>query len=64
LAKDEPTIGVALRQFLGRAYNLKAVADYETGPGSEVPLDRASAAIETAQMFVDCIADLLSSPRE
>jgi len=29
-----------LPAFLGRAYNLKAVADYETGPGSVVPLDR------------------------
>jgi len=25
---------VELRAFLGRAYNLKAIADYEIGPGS------------------------------
>jgi uncharacterized protein (UPF0332 family) len=32
--KDEPSFDLDLRAFLGRAYNLKAVADYETGPGS------------------------------
>jgi uncharacterized protein (UPF0332 family) len=62
LAKDEPAIDQQLRRFLAQAYKMKAVADYETGPGSEVPLERASAAIETAQKFVDCIAGLLAAP--
>jgi uncharacterized protein (UPF0332 family) len=31
LAKAEPSMDLELRAFLGRAYNLKAIADYETG---------------------------------
>jgi uncharacterized protein (UPF0332 family) len=34
LTKDDSNIG-ELRAFLSRAYNLKALADYETGPDSE-----------------------------
>ena len=30
LTKDEPGFDIELRAFLGRAYNLKAIADYET----------------------------------
>jgi uncharacterized protein (UPF0332 family) len=41
LAKDEPRINLDVRRFLAQAYNLKAVADYEMGPDSEVPLVRA-----------------------
>jgi uncharacterized protein (UPF0332 family) len=59
LAKDEPRLQ-ELALFLSRAYNLKAVADYELGPGAEVPLDRAGAAIEGAEQFVDLIAKLLA----
>jgi hypothetical protein len=38
---------------------LKAVADYETGPDSVVPPERAAAAIETAGRFIDCVAGLI-----
>jgi hypothetical protein len=41
---------------------LKAVADYEAGPGSIVPLERVEAAIVTARRFVDLIAELLDEP--
>jgi uncharacterized protein (UPF0332 family) len=30
LTKDEPGFDIDLRAFLGRAYNLKAIADYDT----------------------------------
>jgi len=30
-----------LRSFLAKSYNLKAVADYETGEASDVPIERA-----------------------
>jgi uncharacterized protein (UPF0332 family) len=33
LTKDDPRLDTELRAFLGRTYNLKAIADYETGPG-------------------------------
>jgi uncharacterized protein (UPF0332 family) len=59
LAKDQPQLG-ELARFLSQAYNLKAVADYELGPGASVPLDRASAAIDTAERFIECIAGLLA----
>jgi hypothetical protein len=34
-----------------RAYNLKAIADYETGPGSRVSAESAREAIATARRF-------------
>jgi uncharacterized protein (UPF0332 family) len=60
LTKGDPRIDTQLRRFLPQAYNLKAVADYETGPGSIVPVERVEAAIESASRFVDCVAALLS----
>ena len=59
LAKDEPRINLDVRRFLPQAYNLKAVADYEMGPDSEVPLVRAEAAIANAEEFIVCIQQLL-----
>lgn len=44
-----------------RAYNLKAVADYETGPGSRVSAESAREAIATARRFVECVASLIPS---
>ena len=48
-----------LRAFLGRAYNLKTIADYETGPGSQVSAEGTREAIQTARRFVECVAGLL-----
>ncbi len=56
LVKDDPQCGTEIRSFLGRAYNLKAIADYETGPDSEISPERATWAIETANFFVDFVA--------
>jgi hypothetical protein len=61
LAKGETRIDRELWRFLPRAYNLKAVADYELGPESVVPLERAAAAIESAGRFVESIAELCST---
>ncbi|MBO0737952.1 MAG: HEPN domain-containing protein [Alphaproteobacteria bacterium] len=60
LAKDDPRFDIELRRFLAQTYDLKAVADYEVGPSSAVPLDRAEAAIATATRLVECIAELLA----
>ena len=60
LAKDDPNIDKSFPVFLTQAYNLKAVADYETGPGSIVPPQRAALAIETAGRFIDCISKILA----
>jgi len=59
LARREPQLA-DLALFLSQAYNLKAVADYELGPGASVPLDRASAAIDQAAQFIEQIAALLT----
>jgi uncharacterized protein (UPF0332 family) len=53
------TMGVpdldGLYVFLSNAYNLKAVADYETGPDSDILPERAEKAIEDADSFVSAI---------
>jgi len=43
LVKDEPQLDDSLPAFLKRTYHLKAVDDYETGPDSDIALDRAAA---------------------
>ncbi len=52
LTKDESRFDIELRAFLGRAYNLKAIADYEIGAGSEVSPERAAEAIAGGKRFV------------
>jgi uncharacterized protein (UPF0332 family) len=59
LAKGLPELGSELPRFLSRAYDFKAVADYEIGPDATVPLAEAISAIEAAENFVDRIAELL-----
>lgn len=59
LVKNDARFDAALRTFLPRAYNLKALADYETGPGSHVSPDRASEAVQTARRFVQAVTLLL-----
>jgi uncharacterized protein (UPF0332 family) len=59
LTKDDPRVDPELRLFLSRAYNLKAVADYETGPGSEITAERAALAVEVGKRFVAHIAGLI-----
>jgi uncharacterized protein (UPF0332 family) len=59
LAKTEPRLAEFSR-FLSQAYNLKDIADYELGPTAAVPLDRASAAIDQAERFIDRITEILA----
>lgn len=60
LTKDDLRFDLELRTFLGRAFNLKALADYETGPGSHVTPERAREATQTACRFVECVANGLT----
>jgi uncharacterized protein (UPF0332 family) len=60
LTKDDPRFTVEQRIFLSQTYNLKAIADYETGPGVEVSAARAERAVDAAKQFVSHIAGLLS----
>ena len=59
MTKDDPRFDDELRAFLGRAYNLKTVADYETGPGAEIPPERAERAMRIATRFVGVVASAL-----
>ena len=59
LARREPQLA-DLAIFLSEAYSLKAVADYELGPGASIPLDRASTAIDRAAQLIEDIAGLLA----
>jgi uncharacterized protein (UPF0332 family) len=63
LVKDDLRFNMELRGFLGRAYNFKTIADYETS-GSPVSLERAAEANQTGRRFVECVvASLLWSNR-
>jgi uncharacterized protein (UPF0332 family) len=64
LVRDDPRFDRELRAFLSRAYNLKAIADYLTGPGSQVTVEQAQEAITTAVRFVATISTLLESEPE
>jgi uncharacterized protein (UPF0332 family) len=54
LTRNEPRLSLELRrQFLAQAYDIKSIADCGLGHDTDVPLDRAGAAIETAEQFVN-----------
>lgn len=59
LPQDEPGLEPGLRAFLGRGYELKAIADDETGPDATVTPAQATDAIGTAGRFVAAIVALL-----
>jgi len=63
LVRDTPQLDDGLPRFLQRAYNLKAVADYETGPDSDIEPVRAAAAVADARNFVAAIRCVLSPPQ-
>lgn len=59
LTKDDPRVDQELRAFLPRAYNLKSIADYDTGPGSEVSRESAAHSVAAGEQFVACVIELL-----
>ena len=59
ITKDDPRFDPELRTFLARAYQLKAIADYETGPGSHITPEQATRAIEEAREFLDAVVALI-----
>jgi uncharacterized protein (UPF0332 family) len=61
LASKDAFIPEDLQKFISQAYDLKAVADYELGPGSDIPLERSIAALEKAARLLDCIAGLVEN---
>jgi uncharacterized protein (UPF0332 family) len=61
LTKDDPSFTAAQRIVLSQTYNLKAIADYQTGPGAEVSAEQAARAVENVRHFVGTIAAILAS---
>jgi uncharacterized protein (UPF0332 family) len=59
LTKDTAQFDPELRAVLGRTYNLKAIADYETGSDAKVSREMATDAIETAKRFVARMVELI-----
>lgn len=59
----EPAFDMELRRFLPRVYDLKAICDYRVGPDAVVPLEKAAAAVDEAERFLECVAGLVGTPR-
>ena len=60
LTMGDPRLSADLRGFLSHAYNLKAIADYETGPGAMVSREQAIQAVGVAKRFVAHFVRLLA----
>jgi uncharacterized protein (UPF0332 family) len=60
LTKDDSRVDVELRHFLSDAFDLKTVADYETGPDAIVSRQEAEVSIATASRFIDRIVEILA----
>jgi len=63
LTKEDPSFGIGMRAFLGQAYNLKAIADYEIGPSSKVSPERAAKAIAESELFVARLTRMVEAGR-
>jgi len=59
--KNDPRMDGELRAFLGLAYQLKSIADYEAGPDAHLDPTTALSAFKTAERFVACVEDILSA---
>jgi uncharacterized protein (UPF0332 family) len=64
LMKDKVSIDNEVRSFLGLTYQLKAIADYESGTDSHISAERAHEAITAARRFVSTVEKLLSVHKE
>jgi uncharacterized protein (UPF0332 family) len=62
LTKDDPQFSPEQRGFLSKAYDFKAVANYDTGPIAQVSPQEAVDALEAARAFVATIRRALTPP--
>lgn len=56
LSRTDQAISAELRQFLSQAYNLKSIADYETGLEAKITRERATHALQQAAAFIQVIS--------
>ena len=61
LTKDDQRVDPVLRIFLSQTYNLKSIADYETGPGARISAERATTAVATGHRFVALMTTLITA---
>jgi uncharacterized protein (UPF0332 family) len=61
LTRNEPHLDADVRTFLSRNYDLKSIADYETGPEADVSRERASQAVEEARRFIAHFEKILNA---
>jgi uncharacterized protein (UPF0332 family) len=60
LTKDDSRVDSDMRTFLSRRYNLKSIADYETGFDIDIAPETAVSAIAEAKAFVDLLAAIVT----
>jgi uncharacterized protein (UPF0332 family) len=58
--RDSATIDPELREFLGRAYDLKSRSDYGTGEEAAVSVVTVAAAVAMAERFIQSIEAFLA----
>jgi uncharacterized protein (UPF0332 family) len=61
LTKNTPSLPKDFPVFLTQSYNLKAVADYEMGPGAIISTERVVQAIDQARNFINCIKNIIET---
>ncbi len=59
--RNDPRFDADLRGFLARTYQLKATADYGTGPDAIVSDAQAAVALAAARLFVEAVEILIAS---
>jgi uncharacterized protein (UPF0332 family) len=62
LTRDDPAFMPDQRGFLSRAYDFKAVADYDTGSILEASSQEVTNAVEVARNFVATVRRVLTPP--
>ena len=59
LTKDDGRLDADLRVFLPRAYDLKSIVDYETGPNAGLSAATATEAVPAGRRFIARVGELL-----
>jgi uncharacterized protein (UPF0332 family) len=60
LTQGDAHVDADLRGFLQRAYNFKAVADYETGQDAVIPVEHVEQALKIAARLIEVVAGFLA----
>lgn len=61
LTINEPRITPELRRAMPKAYDMKAIADYELGSNAKIPAHVVEQSLEAAERFLSCVTDLVAT---